>query len=46
MTWDEKTLDQYLEAPQKFMPGTKMAFIGLKNPDDRKAVIAYLGQQK
>jgi cytochrome c2 len=27
------------------VPGTKMLFIGLKNPDDRQAVIAYLKQE-
>lgn len=42
VTWDEETLFTYLEAPQKFMPGTKMAFAGLKNPQDRADVIAYL----
>jgi len=45
-TWDEATLDTYLTDPRKFVPGTKMTFVGLKNPDDRKAVIAYLAQQK
>ena len=33
---------KYLEAPLSFMPGTKMAFAGLKDPQDRKDVIAYL----
>lgn len=41
-TWDEETLYTYLEAPQKAIPGTKMAFAGLKNPQDRADVIAYL----
>jgi cytochrome c len=45
-TWDEATLDTYLTAPTKFVPGTKMIFPGLKNPDDRKAVIAWLKTQK
>lgn len=40
--WDEETLSAYLEAPQKAMPGTKMAFAGLKKPQDRADVIAYL----
>jgi cytochrome c len=40
--WDKETLYTYLEAPQKFMPGTKMAFAGLKKPQDRADVIAYL----
>jgi cytochrome c2 len=42
--WDEATLDTYLTDPRKFMPGTKMVFAGLKNSDDRKALIEYLKQ--
>jgi cytochrome c len=42
VTWDEKTLFVYLENPRKFMPGTKMAFAGLKQPQQRADVIAYL----
>ncbi len=41
-TWDDETLFAYLEAPQKSIPGTKMAFAGLKNPQDRADLIAYL----
>jgi cytochrome c len=41
-TWNEATLYKYLEAPMKFMPGTKMAFAGLKKPQDRADVIAFL----
>ena len=44
--WDEQTLDAYLTAPQKFMPGTKMVFVGLKDPGDRKALIEYLKQHR
>ena len=44
-TWDEQTLDTYLTDPRKFMPGTKMVFAGLKNPEDRKALIEYLKGQ-
>ena len=42
LTWDAPTLFKYLEAPQKLVPGTKMAFGGLKNPKDRADVIAFL----
>ncbi|HZB93849.1 MAG TPA: cytochrome c family protein, partial [Stellaceae bacterium] len=45
LTWDEPTLDKYLADPRGVVPGTKMLFIGLKNPDDRQAVIAYLKQE-
>jgi cytochrome c len=42
LTWDAKTLFVYLEAPQKLVPGTKMSFAGLKKPQDRADVIAFL----
>lgn len=42
ITWTEEELFRYLEAPQKIIPGTKMAFAGLKKPQDRANVIAYL----
>lgn len=40
--WDEATLDAYLEAPKKVVKGTKMAFPGLRKPEQRADVIAYL----
>ena len=42
--WVEETLSGYLEAPKDVVNGTKMAFVGLKNPEDRDDVIAYLKQ--
>lgn len=42
LTWDEKTLDEYLTAPMKKVPGTKMTFAGFADPAQRKAVIEYL----
>lgn len=42
LTWTEDVLFKYLENPLTFMPGTKMAFAGLKDPQDRKDLIAYL----
>jgi cytochrome c len=46
IVWTEAKLFQYLEAPRKVVPGTKMAFAGLKKPQDRADVIAYLKTQK
>ena len=44
ITWGEDTLFKYLEKPKDVVPGTKMAFPGLKEEQDRKDVIAYLKQ--
>lgn len=41
-TWDYATLDVYLTNPKAEVPGNKMAFAGLKKPEDRANVIAYL----
>jgi cytochrome c len=42
LTWTEDVLLKYLENPLSFMPGTKMAFAGLKDEQDRKDLIAFL----
>jgi cytochrome c len=40
--WDYDHLYMFLKAPQAYINGTKMSFIGLKQPQDRINVIAYL----
>ena len=40
--WEEGTLYDYLLNPKKYIPGTKMVFAGLKKPQDRADLIAYL----
>lgn len=40
--WTEATLNTYLENPRKTVPGTNMAFAGLKKPEERAAIVAYL----
>ena len=42
VVWDESTLTTYLADPKAFVPKTKMAFAGLKKPEDVADVIAYL----
>jgi cytochrome c len=41
ITWDEKTLDQWLQSPTGDVHGTKM-FLTVPNPGDRQNVTAYL----
>ncbi|KAK5099612.1 iso-1-cytochrome c [Exophiala xenobiotica] len=40
--WKEDTLFEYLENPKKYIPGTKMAFGGLKKGKDRNDLITWL----
>jgi len=42
LTWDDATLDRFLESPMKTVPGTKMVYPGLKDPAQRAEVVAYL----
>lgn len=46
ITWTPEKLFQYLENPQRVIPGTKMAFAGIPDPQKRVDVIAYLGTLK
>jgi cytochrome c len=40
--WDVESLFAFLHKPSKFLPGTKMSFIGLSKPEDIANMIAYL----
>merc|ERR1712176_1711667 len=42
VVWGQDTLFDYLENPKKYMKGTKMVFAGIKKPQERKDLIAYL----
>lgn len=44
ITWNKDTLFVYLENPKKYIPGTKMVFAGIKKPQERADLIAYLEQ--
>ncbi len=41
-TWTYEHLDQYLANPKATIPGNKMTFVGLKKPEERADVIAYI----
>jgi cytochrome c len=40
--WDYEHINDFITAPQKYIDGTKMTFVGLKQRQDRINVIAYL----
>jgi len=42
VVWDEATLAAYLPDPKAWVPGTKMAFPGLKKPEEVTGLIAFL----
>jgi len=42
VTWNEATLDKWLAAPDRFIPGNSMTFPGVRDPQARQDLIAYL----
>ena len=40
--WTPDKVDHWLENPQTFLKGNRMTFAGVRKPEDRTAVIAYL----
>ncbi len=46
IVWSDEKLFQYLEAPQRVVVGTKMSYTGIKDPQQRADLIAYLNTLK
>ncbi len=44
VAWNAATLDAYLTAPAKYIPGNRMAFPPMVNAQDRADLIAFLNQ--
>lgn len=42
LVWTAETLDAFLEKPKSVVPKTRMSFRGLKKPEDRANLLAYL----
>jgi cytochrome c len=40
--WDLEMLDAWLKAPKEYIKGTKMAYAGIRNDQDRANMVAYL----
>ena len=46
IVWTAEKLDPYLKNPREVVPGTTMAYAGLRNDEDRANLIAYLATLK
>lgn len=46
LVWTHDFLDSYLRSPRKFMPQGSMAFVGIKDEQERDDLIAYLASRK
>jgi cytochrome c len=44
LTWDPATLDRYIAAPRRVVPGTRMTYPGLKDAQERADLIAFLAR--
>src|SRR5882672_2795120 len=42
ITWDEATFREYIKDPKAKIPGTKMIFVGVKDDQKIRDLIAYL----
>lgn len=45
IVWDEEKIRNWLEKPSDYVPGTTMAFIGIKNKEQQDALITYLKEE-
>jgi cytochrome c len=43
--WTIQEINEFIQAPQKYVPGTKMSFAGLPRGSERADVIAYLNSK-
>ena len=46
LKWDSETMYRYIFAPKKYIPGTKMAFAGIKDKSKLADLIEYLNTFK
>ena len=42
VTWDATTIAEYVVKPKDFIPGNKMAFVGLKKEEEIQDLLAYI----
>lgn len=44
--WDDASLDAFIASPRNAVPGSKMSFRGIENPQDRADLILFLKSQR
>lgn len=45
LVWDLETLNAWIENPRALVPQNRMSFVGLRDAEDRRDVIAYIAQE-
>lgn len=45
IVWSDETLDEWLIRPSDLLPGNRMVFVGIRKPEDRANLIAYLKRE-
>lgn len=45
IVWSDETITEYVSDPKGFVPGNRMAFPGLKKPEDIANLLAYLHEE-
>jgi cytochrome c2 len=45
IVWSDETITEYVSDPKAFVPGNRMAFPGLKKPEDITNLLAYLHEE-
>lgn len=45
IVWTAETVNAWLEQPADYLPGNIMVFVGVKKPQDRANLIAYLKEE-
>ena len=40
--WTYENMDAFIANPRQYMPGTKMSYAGLRNPEQRADLLAYM----
>jgi cytochrome c len=45
IVWSAETLNEWLARPSDFLPGNRMVFVGIRKPEDRANLTAYLQRE-